>query len=997
MRFTIGNPRLSAVLAAALLAVLPSAGRAQQPTGAVAGRVTDKATGQPMVSVQVTISPSTRGALTDREGRYRIENVATGLVEIRGRFIGYAIGVQTVTVLAGETATVDFALTPSPIGLEAVVVTASGAEQRVREQGNAVSVIDAAKTTEVAAPTNLADLLNSRAPNVTVLPSGGTSGTGSRLRIRGSSSLSLSNEPIIVVDGIRVETGAASNSIGVGGQSPSRLNDINVDEIETIEVVKGPSAGALYGTDAANGVIQIRTKRGRPGPTRWTAYAEGGSLSDITAWPANFTSVSNRPVGQPPGPGVSCTLTSAAATTNPCVIDTVRSFNPLETNTPFRQGLRQQYGVSASGGSEQTTFFLSGDFEREKGIYTINDLRRVALRANVSNQVSRLLDIQASTGYTSSQLQLPQNDNNALGIVSSGLLGRADTINQGYGFLRPSQVDNIFVAQRVERYSGSIQATFHPWGFLALRGIVGTDVTNRFDEATTPPGKVPFNVTTFEGTRNSNRTQIFNHTVNFSATATHRFTADVTSNTTASLQYFKNLFAQTLASGRKLVGGTTTLNGVVVPTVGESIDEFITLGGYVEEQIAIRDRLFLTAAVRGDDNSAFGASFDFITYPKFGASWVINEEPFFPQISFLNSLRLRAAYGRSGRQPGPNDALTFFSPVAVATNNTDAPAITVGGLGDASLKPERTREYEVGLDADLLSSRVHFEFTFYDKNSKDALIARRLAPSLGVSDTRFENLGEVSNKGVELVLTAQVISRPNFGWNVSASAWGNRNRLVELGPGITPIIFGLGGASQRHEEGYPLGGYWGVPYTFRDADGDRLIDASEVIPGAASVFQGTPFPTHGGTISTEVNLLRHFRVYGLLDGRFGNKLDNSTEGFRCGFGICRGRRDPTASHAQQAAAIANVFYGLETGFFEDAGFVKLREVSLTYIAPAQWASRIGANALSFTLTGRNLATWTDYTGVDPELNTSGQTNFNTADFLTQPPVRYFIARVNVTF
>jgi hypothetical protein len=581
--------------------------------------------------------------------------------------------------------------------------------------------------------------------------------------------------------------------------------------------------------------------------------------------------------------------------------------------------------------------------------------------------------------------------------VSSGLLGRADTINQGYGFLRPSQVDNIFVGQRVERYSGSIQANFRPWGFLTLRGIVGTDVTNRFDEATTPPGKVPFNVTTFEGTRNSNRTQIFNHTVNFSATATHRFTADVTSNTTASLQYFKELFAQTLASGRKLVGGTTTLNGVVVPTVGESIDEFITLGGYVEEQVAIHDRLFLTAAVRGDDNSAFGQSFDLITYPKFGASWVINEEPFFPQISFLNSLRLRAAYGRSGRQPGPNDALTFFTPVAVATNNTDSPAITVGGLGDAGLKPERTREYEVGLDADLLSSRLHLEFTFYDKNSKDALIARRLAPSLGVSDTRFENLGEVSNKGVELVLTAQIINRPNLGWNVSASAWGNRNRLVELGSGITPIIFGLGGASQRHEEGYPLGGYWGVPYTFSDADGDGLIDASEVIPGAAPVFQGTPFPTHGGTISTEVSFLRHLRLYGLLDGRFGNTLDNSTEGFRCGFGICRGRRDPTASLAQQAAAVANVFYGLETGFFEDAGFVKLREVSLTYTAPSQWASRIGANALSFTLTGRNLATWTDYTGVDPELNTSGQTNFNTADFLTQPPVRYFIARVNMTF
>ena len=991
MRFTMRNTRLGALLAAALL-VLARTGLAQQATGTIDGRVTDKSTGQPLASVQVTITPTTRGGLTDREGRYRIENVPAGSVEIRARFIGYAIGLQTITVTAGQTTTADFVLSANPIGLEAVVVTASGAEQRARELGNAVSRIDAVKTTEEAAPTNLSDLLNARAPNVEVLPSGGTTGTGSRIRIRGSSSLSLSNEPIIVVDGIRVENGANSNSIGVGGQLPSRLNDINPEDIESIEIVKGPSAAALYGTDAANGVIQIRTKRGRPGPTRWTAYAEGGTLSDITKWPANYEALD--------GTGGSCLTFDMA--TGACTITTINQFNPLEVNSPFRQGLRQQYGMSASGGSEQTSFFLSGDFEREKGVYTTNDLRKVNLRANVTNQISRLFDVQASTGYTSSELSLPQNDNNALGIVSSGLLGRADTVNEGYGFLIPSQADNIFTGQRVERYTGSLTANFKPWTFLTLRAVAGTDVTNRFDESTTPPGKVPFNQTTFDGSRASNRTQIFNYTGNFTGTATYRLGENLTANTTAGLQYFKNLFAQTTASGRKLVGGTGTLNGVVVPTVGESIDEFITLGGYVEQQVGFHDRLFLTAALRGDDNSAFGKNFNFIAYPKFSASWVINEEPFFPQVSFLNSLRLRAAYGRSGRQPGPNDALTFFSPVAVKTGGTDAPAITVGGLGDPDLKPERTTEFETGLDADLLSSRVHFEFTFYNKTSKDALIARTLAPSLGVATSRFQNLGEVGNKGVELVLTAQILNHPNLGWNVTASAWGNRNRLIKLGQGISPIIFGLGGASQRHEEGYPLGGYWGLPYTFRDVNGDGLIDgdpaAGELTVGSSPVFLGSPLPTQGGTVSTEVNFMRHFRLYGLLDGRFGNKLDNSTEQFRCGsFANCRAVNDPTASLSDQARAVAALFYGLETGYFEDAGFVKLREVSLTYTPPAQWASRIGANSLSFTLTGRNLATWTKYSGVDPELNDAGQSNFNTADFLTQPPVRYFIVRVNVTF
>ena len=988
MRFTLRNSMLGPLLAAALVAALAGPGLAQQATGTVAGRVTDKGTGQPLASVQVTISPTTRGALTDRDGRFQLDNVPAGTVEIRARFIGYAIGLRTITIVAGQTTTADFALTANPIGLEAVVVTASGAEQRARELGNTVSRIDASKTTEEAAPTNLSDLLNARVPNVLVLPSGGTTGTGSRVRIRGSSSLSLSNEPIIVVDGIRVENGANSNSIGVGGQLPSRMNDINPEDIESIEIVKGPSAAALYGTDAANGVIQIRTKRGRPGPTRWTAYVEGGMLSDRTSWPANYEAVDDT--------GASCLTFDMAA--GGCTIATINQFNPLEVNSPFRQGQRQQYGMSASGGGEQTTYFLSGDFEREKGVYTTNDLRKVNLRANITNQISRLLDIQASTGYTSSELQLPQNDNNALGIVSSGLLGRADTVNSGYGFLTPIQVDNIFVGQRVERYTGSLTANFKPWSFLTLRAVAGTDVTNRFDESTTPPGKVPFNQTTFDGSRASNRTQIFNYTANFTGTAAYRLGNNLTANTTAGLQYFKNLFAQTSASGRKLVGGTGTLNGVVVPSVGESIDEFITVGGYVEEQVGFHDRLFLTAALRGDDNSAFGTNFDFIAYPKVSASWVLSEEPFFPQVSFLNSLRLRAAYGRSGRQPGPNDAITFFSPVAVKTGGTDAPAITVGGLGDPGLKPERTTEFEAGLDADALSSRLHFEFTYYNKSSRDALIARTLAPSLGVTTSRFQNLGEVSNKGVELLLTAQILNGRNLGWNVTASAWGNRNRLVELGQGISPIIFGLGGASQRHAEGYPLGGYWGLPYTFSDADGNGLIDGGELTVGSSPVFLGSPLPTQGGTVSTEVSFLRHFRLYGLLDGRFGNKLDNSTEQFRCGsFANCRAVNDPTASLSDQARAVAALFYGLETGYFEDAGFVKLREVSLTYTPPSQWASRIGANSLSFTVTGRNLATWTDYSGVDPELNDAGQSNFNTADFLTQPPVRYFIVRVNVTF
>jgi hypothetical protein len=175
-----------------------------------------------------------------------------------------------------------------------------------------------------------------------------------------------------------------------------------------------------------------------------------------------------------------------------------------------------------------------------------------------------------------------------------------------------------------------------------------------------------------------------------------------------------------------------------------------------------------------------------------------------------------------------------------------------------------------------------------------------------------------------------------------------------------------------------------------------LIALTEVTVGTTPVLQGQPFPDHGGSLSTTISLFQRLHLYGLADGRFGNRLFNSTEQFRCGVGNCAGRNDPKASLAVQAAAVANI-KGTQAGYMEQADFIKLRELSLTYDAPAPWAGRIGASSLSFTIAGRNLATWTKYTGLDPELNEAGQNNFTTADFLTQPPVRYWIGRVNMTF
>ena len=985
MRFTISSALLR-VTPVLLLALWARPAAAQQ--GEVTGRVTDKATGQPLATAQVSIVGTTIRAITGQDGRYRVVNVPAGPATVRVSYIGYAATTQQVTVPAGGSAEASFAIAQAAVGLEAVVVTATG-DQAVREQGTVSHNIDLSSRTSQAVTSNLSDALNSTVPGVVVQASGGTSGTGTRVRIRGSNSVSLSNDPVLIVDGIRVENGSNSTSIGVGGQQPSRLNDISPQDLEAVQVNSGPASSVLYGTDAANGAILMRTRRGQPGATRWTMSAEGGTLNDYGSYPDNYTGLTAL--------DSVCTLTRVAA--GACVQARVRRFNPIEQRSPFRTGHRALYGVSASGGSEQTTFYLAGHFSNEDGVYSVNTNRQVNLLANLFDHVRSNMDIQATALYTSGRLRLPQNDNNVFGVLSSGFLGGSDsTVNNGYGFLSPAQSFSIRTFQNIDHFTGSLQANYRPLSWLEAHAVLGTDFLNRYDENTTLPGIIPasFNPSANQGNRNANPFQIYNWTGNFYATASFALTPDLNSTTSGGILYYHLRNHGVIAGVQQLTAGTNSLAGGVIPSVNETTIETITIGRFVEERLGYKNRLFVTGALRNDDNTSFGKRFGNILYPRLSVSWVASEEPFFPRWSWLGALKLRGAYGSSGLHPGPTDALQFFNPTPVVVNNTDVPGITIGNLGNAKLEPERTNEAEAGFDAELRPLAVRLGFTYYNKVSHQALIAVTLPPSCGCGTSIFRNLGSVSNKGVEISAAATLVRRQNLSVDISLGAWGTKSRVKTLGDSVAPIIFGLGGATQRIQVGYAPGSYFQRSYTFADANGDGIIAPSEVTLAPTATFKGQPFPDHGGTFSGTITVYQRFRLYGLVDGRFGNKLFNSTEQFRCGLSNCRGRNDPTASLAEQAAAIANIL-GSQAGYMEDADFVKLRELSLTYDAPANWATRIGASSLSFTVAGRNLATWTKYKGLDPELNEAGQNNFTTADFLTQPPVRYWIGRINVSF
>ena len=1011
-------------LGVSALVLAPMVAVAQQPTGTITGRVIDRATQQPVIGATVRVVGTTRGAQTSDQGTYRITGVSAGAVNVQALRIGYASITRPLTLTAAGTSTLDFALDPAATTLDVVQVTATGQEQSRRESGVSTASISVPEEVPQAAVSNLQTVLSSRAAGVMVQEAGGTTGSGARIRIRGSNSVSLSNDPLIIVDGIRVNNDEGATSIGVGGQVPSRLNDINPEDIENIEIVKGPAAAALYGTAAANGVIQITTKRGSAGRTKWNVHSEAGSVNEVTSYPTNYWTLDNADYA--PDTLFPCTLDLQIRGFCPGERKLV-SYNPLEQNSPFIKGWRERFGADVSGGSEQAQYFIGGDFYREQGVYEINRQRLISLRGNIHSQLRDNFDLSVNTGYVQSRLRLPQNDNNIRGVVPQGLLGNAIANYAGmggFGFDTPKDIFAINTQQNVDRFTGSTRANWQPLTWLSAIGTAGVDFTNRLDQEFIPPASAGGPTSQFAddpvGKRTSNPFQDFVYTSNFGLTGTFNPRSDLRSATSTGVQFNDEITRATFAFGQNIVPGSGSLNGTTALfAVGETNIENKTLGAYVQEQLSWRERLFVTGALRGDKNSAFGQDFKSVLYPAASLSWVVGEEGFFPKQDIVSSLRLRTAYGESGQRPNFRDAVRFLTPTAVgirqgSTESTNVPGFFVGGIGNANLKPELSKEYELGFDAGIWHDRIGTEITYYSKKTTDAIVARPIPPSEGEATTRLENLGRVKNAGLEYSVNANLFDMHGVAATLLVNGSRTSNKLLNLGNGIAPIIFGADNV-QRHQNGYPLGGYWAVPIkSYGDLNGDGMISrtncptnngtrnpagaglpACEVTLGDTAVFLGSPFPTSEFSVTPQLTIYKNFTVRALFDHRGGQKLLNFTERFRCvSFGNCLAANSKTAPLNEQARYIAGLM-GTDYGYIEDASFTKLRELSFSLGVPQRYVSRFGFNGATLTLAGRNLHTWTKYTGLDPEINENGGFNFSTDEFLSQPQVRYYTIRLDL--
>ncbi len=973
---------VAALLLAFAIWAAPAAAQDQ-----VGGRVLDANTNQPLSGVQVSVQGTGLGALTQANGTFLVRGLTQSTVTVEALMLGYTT--WTGEVAAGTTDLV-IRMEPRAVELNAIVVTGTAGAQQARSLGNTVGRVRADELTQIAPPSDVESLLTGSVPGMNVSAGGGEIGTGSNIRIRGASSVALSSQPLVYIDGVRVNGSNADTGGGIGGVGidnsvpPSRLNDINPEDIESIEVIKGPAAATLYGTEASNGVINIITKRGDRGSPSFTFTLKQGAnwLPDPEGY---FPSTYYRCQG-----------------TGDCTPGEVTEFNVLREdrirngNEWFQTGQAQGYAASVSGGTDEVRYYFSGDWDRDEGIVDYNWQNQMRGRANLNWTPREDFDLQFGVGGVRSVLSTASANQpittailwSCFGGCEEGQPGNTvDSPQRGYiGYLPEVLADSVEGRQAVNRSTYNATATHRPTPWLTHRLRWGADWTETNNTELYRPISGPGHGQP-QGSKTAQRQTSQYVTLDYSATADWNATEDMAFSTSAGVQYYQRQFDWVYARGAIFpVATLETVSAGSQKAAEEGFVENKTLGAYIQEQFSWRNRLFLTAAARGDDNSAFGQNFDFVLYPKFSASWVLSEEPFLEDSELFDQLRFRAAWGRAGQQPDVFAALRTYEP---STGPGGSSGLRPDNIGNADLKPEVGEELELGFDASILDDRLSFELTYYDQTRKDALIEVPVRPSVGFPGTQFQNIGEIANSGFEFGINAGVAQGDDWNLDMSLSLSTNSNELVSLG-GLPPQILNAsnpttGWAGQYYVENFPLGAIFLKNVVSADITGSGatavatnvMCEGGDVIAGTPSlsrgggsavscddapyIYQGAPVPTREATWTSTLTLFNDLQLFAQVDYQGGHTMVNGTAaGAHTFFKVTREiqeREDPILLGYEALGS-----EGMNQPGLIDASFAKLRRVSASYTLPGEFASRFGASNLTLNLSAHNL--WTIWQATD---------------------------------
>ena len=973
-------------------------------TGTITGRVTDTGTGAPLTSAQVFIVELNLGVLTQANGRYLLLNVPAGTQTLTVQRIGFRDETATVLVGAGQTVALDFLVTESAIQLDEVIITGTAGGTRRRALGNTVARISAA-TLAVRPVVRIEEAVGSGIPGVRMIKAAGSAGGASEIRIRSSNSLSLGLGPLIYVDGIRIST---DRVFADRNGATSRLQDIDPNTIESIEIIKGPAAATLYGTEASNGVIQIITKKGIEGETTFNVSMEGGAN-----WQPHPSENFGLHYYNDPDTGEIVSHNMYEMLKQPDFLG----------KDLWQYGPIQRFNVNATGGSSLFRYFAGisrDDIEGYSGIdYTESWNSQASITVVPYESLSFTVNASRLAGSTRTPGALICSlDCFARPIRDRQPLGQGGAADYYFGQL----LGETDIRYR-SRTTWSLQVTHNPVDWFTQRVTGGVDNSGMVREFFVPLGGRGYasrlGSNAREGDRNIWDINTKTRTLDYSATASFTVTDQLSSATSVGLQYFEedrstfNLHGENFA-----VASLETISGANDRESAEDFLENVTVGTFIQNEFNWEDRIFLTGAVRFDDNSAFGTNFDAAVYPKAMGSWVVSEEDFWDSALGLDEFRLRGAWGKSGQQPDAFAATRLYTPITGPGQG----ALTPMAIGNPDLGPEVGSEIELGFDGSLLDDRVGLEFTWYSRTTQDAIVAAPVRGSVGFPGVQLLNIGQTSSWGTETAINFQVMTQDPVRWDLNFAFATMGNMIDDMG-GLESLVVtasqgSMNARGQYHVEGFPIAGLFEREVVSADfisgssgnvtnvmCDGGTGIGGREMggVPtpcaDATQVFFGSGDPTWQVHLSSVWTLMEDWRFAVTLDAQGGNWLNGD---------YIAGQN---TRHAEKTIRKDDPIWQGFRLFSRDGptmyrgDFLKLREVSLRYALPASLAGRLGASSANILGSVYNIATlWAKdrYTRFgqyiwDQEMQAPNFEYMGQVPGGTPPPMSRATLRVNFVF
>jgi TonB-dependent starch-binding outer membrane protein SusC len=987
---------LVAVAGGSFIAIASAQG--QRP---VNGRVVDAATNAPVPGVAVTVTGTQLGATTTDSGTFHITNVPATAVTLDARRIGY----RPVSVpVAADQGEATISMTQDVLQLEAQVITGAATTISQANNPNDVTVLNADQVNQVPAPT-IENALQGKIPGAEIQQNnGGAPGGGLQIQIRGVTSINADASPLYVIDGVMIDnetidsgenavTGAGNNGIMQDDQdnSPNRIADINPNDIESIQVLKGASAAAIYGSRAGSGVIVITTKKGTPGKPKW----------DVTGKLGTFTDAHTLPLTTFP------TEASAAAWWSEVVGGTMPA-GMYQCNCNYQSELfgggeaSYEGDVSVRGEQGPTQYYVSALSKYDNGILENTGYNKQAARTNLTESFSQSVTGTANLYYQHSQDIRGISGNDNVGISPYDVFsttpqflnlnthsGPASAQYGGYpynpfGFANPfADAALIETPEDVDRFIGGGNIGWHVFSTehqsLQFTALGGADLADQTDRIYSPPQLQVEEHKALDGTVTDLASNI--NYLNWSLNLVHHYTYGNYVDATSSVGWTRDQRSTSnpYNVGQGLPSGIATPAAGAVESVFDYRDASRTMSFYGQEQfMTLSQRLTVTGGLTAQRSTDNGDINKYYVYPKYSASYRV------PQfVGFLNDFKLRAAYGVSGTDPLYGVRYTGYSYLDLQHDAGQAGVYTPEIINDANVKPETNAEIETGFDATMLNSRAVFNFTVYQKRISSLLLQASVAPSSG-NDIEWFNGGQFTNRGAEISLSVTPVQqRSGFTW-VSTGTFARNYSNMDYYP--VPA-----GPTPGPQFGGPYGTFWlqqGKPVTW-------MVNTSIVSADGTPLGVGNAQPDFISSWSNELNFQR-FHLYGLFDWVKGGTVSNLTTAYfdESGFLLWADTAGSAKRNAEAAAGL--------TPYLEPGTYLKLREVTLSYDLPQSWIARVPS--VNFTsarlqLSGRNLLMWyPNYLGLDPEVSNFGNQQITRAQEVTSyPTARSFFISLDLGF